>query len=353
MSDREKSGLRGPVKSCTEETRYPARTDVEGTTYPEVHWIHATEYDMDGRMVGTRSGGSDDSDWVTRNIYNASGRLLRTTSGKEGEKAAETLFSYDDNGKVVKITRSGAPENPIVFHYDDNGRKTVVQVSRPEDYRPRTASAGSPFEIADRPPNLPGGGTATTIYDEHDRATEVEVRDDKGEIVSRAVRVYDAQGHIVEEKQILDNLETMFPPEARVKMLEESGLSPDQLRQELHAQLTKLMGGQPEPYSVSYGYDTHGRVNHTCRRIYNHEDEIEAIYDEHGDIASEITRSARMAEETDPSKPAPGPPDYSEVSYSYKYDDHENWVEKTMSYRSSPDGEFQSSTAIKRTLTYY
>ena len=75
-------------------------------------------------------------------------------------------------------------------------------------------------------PNLPGGGTATTIYDEHDRATEVQVRDASGEIVNRAVRTYDAQGHVLEEKQIQDDPVTMFPAEVRAQILEQSGLSP-------------------------------------------------------------------------------------------------------------------------------
>ena len=87
------------------------------------------------------------------------------------------------------------------------------------------------------------------------------MRDASGDLVNRALRTYDAQGHVIEEKQVLDNPETMIPSEARAKMLEQSGLSADQLRQELRTQLTKLMAGESGPYSVSYRYDTHGRVN--------------------------------------------------------------------------------------------
>ena len=86
------------------------------------------------------------------------------------------------------------------------------------------------------------------------------------------------------------------------------------------------------------------------RRIFNRQEEIETTYNEHGDTESEITRSTRLAEETDP---APSSPSYSEVRYSYQYDQHENWIEKAVSYRSSPDGTFQSSTVTKRTVTYY
>ena len=131
--------------------------------------------------MSTSSSGSDGSAWATRYTYDASGRLLKTTSGKQGEKAAETIYSYNADGKLVKITKSEAPQNPTVFHYDKNGRKTKVQVSRAVvDYRSGVAVAGSPFQTADNAPNLPGGGTATTVYDEHDRATEVQVRDATG-----------------------------------------------------------------------------------------------------------------------------------------------------------------------------
>jgi hypothetical protein len=178
------------------------------------------------------------------------------------------------------------------------------------------------------------------------------VRDSNGELVNHAVRTFDEQGHVSEEKQIYDNLVTMFPPEARQKLLDESGLSADQLRQELHAQLTKLMKGQAEPYSVSYRYDSEGRLIQTSRRVFNQEEEIETRYNEHGDTESEITRSVRSDAENEPTVPMP-PPSYSEARYSYQYDQHGNWTEKTVSYRSSSDAAFQPSSVIKRSLTYY
>ena len=112
------------------------------------------------------------------------------------------------------------------------------------------------------------------------------------------------------------------------------------------------MAGQSGPQSVSYGHDSHGRVSHANRRIFNMQQEIETTYNEHGDVESEITRSARLDGETE-RIPSAGLPTYSEVRYSYKYDHHENWIEQSISYRSSPGAAFQSSTVIKRMLTYY
>jgi hypothetical protein len=202
-------------------------------------------------------------------------------------------------------------------------------------------------------PNLPGGGTATTIYDEHDRPAEVQIKDANGQLIRRNLRTYDPQGHLVEQKQVLDSLEAMFPPEAMGKISEESGVSENELRQELKPQLMKLMGGQPEPYSLKYGYDSQGRKIHTSQRIFNQEIEIETTYNEHGDVDSEITRSTRPGAENDQTGPAPVVSEYSEVRYAYQYDQHGNWTERAISCRSGSDGTFQMPTTTRRTFTYY
>ena len=351
MSNRVQAGLRGPVKSSTEEHTYPNMTDAAGKAL-DVRFECTTVYGPDGRVLSSRSRNSDGSQWVARYEYSNSAQLLKTASGIEGQALTETTYSYDRQGRLERITTDSRSETPVFFRYDEHGGRTKVQNSRASDYRPNMATGGSPFEAADMAPNLPDGGTTTTIYDEHDRPTEVQVRDSNGELVNRALRTYDAQGHVSKERQVYDNLVTMFPPETRQKLLDDSGLSADQLRQELHAQLTQLMKGQAGPYSVSYGYDSEGHLIHTARRIFNHEDEIDTTYNEHGDAESEITRSTRPEAENEPT--APGPPSsYSETRYSYQYDQHGNWTEKTVSYRSGSDAAFQSSTVIKRSLTYY
>ena len=341
MSDSARSGLRGPVKSCTEESIFEHIKDTQ------VHFEHTTEYNSDGRILLSRNRNTDGSYWATRYEYTASGQLLKTASGIEGNLLKETDYSYDQQGRLQKISTDASGETPVSFRYDERGQKTKIEVSRAEDYRPNVATGGSPFEAADRAPNLPGGGSATTVYDEHDRPTQVQVRNADGELVSRALRTYDAEGHVNEEKQILDDLVSMFPPEVRMKMLDESGLSPDQLRQELGAQLTNLMAGQADTYSVSYRYDSSGHLVHTCRRIFNHLEEVETTYNEHGDVASEITRSTQLAGD-DKSTAS-----FSEVHYSYEYDQQGNWTVKTVSYPSSSDAAFQPSTVSKRSLTYY
>jgi YD repeat-containing protein len=352
MSDREQSGLHGSVKSCTELDTRPGSTDAEGKSHPEVRFETTTEYGADGRILAMSSRSTDGSHWVTNYSYDASGRLLRVASGNEGQAPSGTTYSYDQQGRLQSMIDDARPDRPVSFRYDEHGRKTKIAISRPEDYRPHTASAGSPFALAEFP-NLPDGGTTTTIYDEQDQPTEIQVRDPDGELISRAVRTYDAQGHIAEEKQISDSPELMFPASMRASMLEQSGLSADQLRQEMHAQIMKLMGGNSGLSAESYEYDTHGRMSHKSRRIFNQKEDIETTYNEHGEIESEITRRVAVAAEPDPAAGSAVSPYYSEVRYSYRYDDRGNWIEKTGSYRSSPEDAWQPSTSVTRTLTYY
>jgi hypothetical protein len=239
-----------------------------------------------------------------------------------------------------------------------------VQVSRPEDYLPNAAFSGSPFQVADAPPNLPGGGSATTVYDEHDRPTEVQVRDAQGELVSRAVCIYDAQGRVVEEKQILDNPERIIlaeilssdmPAKVRAKILDESS----GIREQLREQFTELMGGQAGPFSMAYSYDAQGRVKQTRSRIYNREDTIETTYNEHGDIVEECTTSAKSIPAGVTFSPdekgslvpdEPPQPDLRTsipIHYTYQYDSFGNWTEKV------EERDQQPFMTRRRQLTYY
>jgi hypothetical protein len=118
---------------------------------------------------------------------------------------------------------------------------------------------------------MPGGGTAFTTYDEDDRPIEVEIRDGQGEKVSRAVRIYDEPGHVVEEKQILDDPLNLLPAETRARVLSQPGVSAGDLRE----QITKLMSGHEGVSSAGYSYDSQGRITQISRRIFDREDKIE------------------------------------------------------------------------------
>src|SRR5205085_2560660 len=84
-SDREKAGLRGSVRTCTEEGTYPATSFPNGTQTAETRTSFTTEYTPEGRIATTRRLNGNGKIWTMRNSYDSSGRLAKTTSGNEGE----------------------------------------------------------------------------------------------------------------------------------------------------------------------------------------------------------------------------------------------------------------------------
>jgi hypothetical protein len=201
------------------------------------------------------------------------------------------------------------------------------------------------MQAADMRPNLPGGGTGITTYDEKDRPTEVQVLDAQSATVSRAIRVYDEQGNVTEEKQILDDPLNLIPVDARARILADSGASSADLREHLK----KLMGGHEGVSSEAYSYDTQNRVTEKRRRFFNRDETIETTYNRQGDVATEITRSLPGSGDQDQTLPAQN----SEARFTYQYDDHGNWTEKVTSYSSSPGAPFETTGTIRRTHTYF
>jgi hypothetical protein len=68
MSDREKAGLHGPVRTCAAETILP-----DGKSY-----LATTEYSSDGRLITFRTTNSDGTEWIVTTTYDVDGRLTKT-----------------------------------------------------------------------------------------------------------------------------------------------------------------------------------------------------------------------------------------------------------------------------------
>ncbi len=342
LSPREMRGLRGPVKTCREETWLASALENPTQLSPRPHNGSEVEYDREGCILRSTSQDSAGSKMSTIYSYDPSGLLLRILRGQAGRPDTEVTYRYDEQRRPKQIVYSERPDDPVSFRYDERGRKVKYQPSRAEDYRRSLSYGGSPFEIADRAPNLPGGGMSITYYDDRDRPAEVQVCDAEGNIVSRTVRIYNDNGLVVEEKQVLEDPATIVSEESRTKVLESTRGSIDDLR----AQLSRLMPDQEGHYSIRYAYDAQGRVVQTVRRFFNQEDRIDTAYNERGDVAIEITKSSQTgagdAAESE----------YSEAVYSYKYDRNGNWIEKVVAQRHQPGGALSPSFKVVRALTY-
>ena len=370
MSDREKAGLRGPVKQYTEETIIPG---VQGG--PEIRFSETTEYDPDGRILSTSRGSTDGSKWVTTKTYDADGRLDKTSSGKSGEPATESIYTYDERGRLKEVTNADGKGNRTSYRYDEEGRKTEVKTLGPEVFernRKGVAVAGSQWEAAQIGIGALEGGSVTTLFDERDLPIELQILDSDERVIRRFIRSYDASGRIMGENEIQDN------PAPTSGMLSE--LNDEQL--ETWKSLFRGRNGT----GVSFVYDSQGRVTEVRDRNWALDTVTTTSYNERGDKSEErmsarsnlahpigvaftiaedgtIIPDSREAVSDPPPNPDEGelPPDlertrWTIIEHRYEYDQNGNWTERTTVFRQVVDGSSESgeqSTVYRRTLTYF
>ena len=384
---RERAGLRGPVQTCIEETLWSATPST-----PESRAKTSTDYDRAGHEVRTCHAGTDGSESEILRDYDAAGRLTKfrwqsatdhneqtytyddasrltretfSSSSSAPGRNKSLEYSYDPSGKPLSIVNTLATAEHSHYSYDGQARMSILQTFDPEYLRSlrRTGFDGSPLIAARSGHGVPEGGTVTTLHDEHQRPTEVQVRDAGGELVSRSTCVYDSNGNVLEEKTIVERVDLLFPPEIFAQLAEQ-GISREQFREQIKQTTGALLRGQEGEsvfYHARYTYDADGRLAETHRRLGPLHERIEIVrYNQQGDKAEELstTRGAPDAELDEAGRPVPAtqpvpPPEYFESRYTYMYDAHQNWVEQTAASRSNPSDSFQPSVTRHRQLTYY
>jgi YD repeat-containing protein len=355
ISDREKAGLRGPVRECTEERTTPAFAG-----HPETKYSSTSEYDTEGRVIKTIVSGQDGSKWISSHIYDVHGQLVKTTSGNADATMVETTYRYDEKGRLSGYASPGAMGSETTrFEYDERGRKTRVVISD------EPASARGPYgatsfaysaEGADLYYPAPKGGSVRTLYDENDRPIETQVYVAEGQMLQRLVQSYDAGGRPSETKILLGDPLAMLPAEFKTQVLNEPGGA-----EEMQRHIAELFGVQGQMFKTSYVYDPEGRL--TEKRIhigYNEETVTSFAYDGNGNKIREISKTsgdANPPRNDGGVQSATAAPDGwaqgSEVTYSYKYDGYGNWTEQAAYSKSRPDGASENAAICRRTITYY
>jgi YD repeat-containing protein len=345
MSDRDKAGLRGPVKTLLEENTF-SRPDGQQLL------TNTTKYTPDGRILEERTKNPDGSEWVTSYTYHPDGRLLKTVTGNAGSTdRSETTYLYDEARRLVAV-KSG-DNVPTRYQYDDTGRKSAIESYDSKPLPPNTAYAahwdGTDLGFVPSP-----GGKVTTGYNEQGVATGAQFYDAEGNLVGHIVRKFDSEGRVIAEEQAADAPQVNLPEEIRSK------LNPEQMKS-----VGAMIAGMQNSV-ISYSYDAQGRVTERHRSGGVLGDRVTiTTYNDHGDKASERETTV-MSPDTGPwnlteagafvpaGKPnPPQPPLSSETQYAYQYDQYGNWTERTIVSRSQPDEAFRPGTIIRRKLTYY
>ena len=158
MSDRDKAGLRGPVKTVLEEQTFSGADGQQSFT------TTTTQYAPDGRILEDRTGNADGSGWVKSYAYYSDGRLLKTAFGKANSApSSETTYLYDDAQRLAGV-KSG-DKVQVRYQYDDKGHKSVIESYDSQPLAPNTAYAPY-WEGTDLGFATHLGGTVTTLYNE-------------------------------------------------------------------------------------------------------------------------------------------------------------------------------------------
>jgi hypothetical protein len=297
LSDRERAGLRGPVKTCSDLTG-------RGIGFN-------TDYSSDGRLLGYRAVGA------------FPGLALLGMS----DIVDVTTEFYDKQSNKTKVCRVSIIGMTDEFQYDEQGRKTRVRKISPSSiisgYGARFVSIT--FEVAEAGGTLSGGGTVTTRYDENDQPIESLVRNSGGELVMKFNHNYTNGRLISETLVIVRDFEAMRQMEegARTFMLS-------------------------HPVERSYTYDDDDRV---IRRLtqagnskedesktYNFKEDESKTYNEQEDEDWTLMIRSGIDDER-----------RSEFRYLYQYDSHGNWTERTTINTDQPS----NPNSQRRTLAYH
>jgi hypothetical protein len=296
QSDRERIGLRGPVK-----------------TYSDFF--------------------GDDAEPMSHAEYSADGRLL-VWRGRLVNGEVEQVYAYDATGKLISGTHSGSGVTDE-FHCDEQGKKTRVRTVPPRS-PDRGAGLSGPFvfENAEEGDCLTGGGSVTTRYNDEDQPIESLVRDSHGELLGRIDHNY-TDGRLVGETLVWVSLE--LASELRKLPAQELRVAEAQMKQAMSE-----MG--LNNIERSYVYDDKGRVVGRLFRAGDAREETTTTYNKHGDVAGTV-RVERCIDRIIQNSPI-WTDCRSEARYSYQYDSHGNWTDQT-----TVDGS--PSSATHRKLTYY
>ena len=126
-------------------------------------------------------------------VYDDAGRLTEDQWWSNDVLTTRVVHTYDVGGRsalAVTVDLDGTKHETERSQYDENGRKTKVVFLPVPDTSGATCSTGScgtmyGVEGTDVAYSAPGATTSTTIYDEHERPSEVSFYDANNALVSR------------------------------------------------------------------------------------------------------------------------------------------------------------------------
>ena len=339
-TDKEKHGLRGPVKNVLIETAQFVEQDGQSAEKPL--FSHMITFNRDGQLIEQVNRNPDGSEWRTVNHYSDSGNLVATRNfDLTGALHSEMRYIYDANNRLAAeqhVTRDGKVTTPTTYAYDDAGGKVKIQEL---DFQEQ-ADMMIGIEGTNTVVNASEARRVESRYD-RDEAVEIKVFNIDGALFSRVEITRDSWGNPLEETQYVGDV---FPPgecASNSCSTEEMVALTEEQNAELAAEFARLFSPGTAISKHTHRYDPEGRLIESKLTMMDMEISSQTFaYDEVGNKSEEVnytngTLGARTI-------------------YEREYDKHGNWTKELVSGASSWDAEFGFSTpahVTRREITYW
>ena len=328
MDDRSRQSLKGLVSTLNSEI---ADWDAEAKSWRPPRFTTMTHFLPDGQISEVEYHHPDGSVYRVGNYYDDAGKLKESRSRSNNDAETSSLYRYDDSGRlirVVSIDEGGLQKDSQISRYDDAGRKTA------QYFLPVDAGAGAMSFSAD--------------MGNSDQTTESVWYDRNHRFLRRVTYTRDANGKLLKEEMHLDD-DAFASGEIASASTEE--------REQLMAQLTKLLGADRVMATTSYRYDEGGRqIERRIQMANLGATRTTYTYDDRGNAVDEVTVSGQREMQVDETGNEHFGNETSETSsahYDYQYDAHGNWIERITSSAAQNSSALQRSNIERRQISYY
>lgn len=340
-TDREKQGLRGPVKKVLVET---AEFEEHDGQIAEKPWFSYTNvFNRDGQLIEQVHRNPDGSEWRTVNRYSDSGHLLTTsTFDPTATLTGEVRYVYDANDRLVAeqhVTHDGKVTTPTTYTYDDTGKKLKIEeLDLPVDADVMIGIEGTNTSIR--------AGQAKQVesrYDDWGRVIEVKIFNIDGALVSRVEITRDERGNSLEETQYVGDVFSFGPCSSDSCSTEEMAELSEEQKAEVAAEIARLFSPGSAMFKHTHRYDTEGRLSESKLTMMGMEAGRQTFaYDELGNKSEEVNYHANGTA--------------GKAVFTREYDEYGNWTTELVSSASTWDSEFGLSTpahVTRRLITYW
>jgi hypothetical protein len=278
--------------------------------YPDRDWVVYVDetFSREGHRLGYCHRDPGGSEWSMIFRYDDCGRILeKVETGERPDEQQRFSYDYDPAGRLTQVMLHSPAGDERVFEsvkYDTDGTRVSTQYPTPVDEDQRSTTS---VDIEHMLHGSIDTVAVMTVFDTNNRAVRKVLYDVDDRVIRRIGFRYDARGLLLEEGELI------------------GGSFMDDLRK-------------------VYRYDSSGRVIELESRWIDQGGSRRTMaYNERGDLAEEVVtqRAWLVWGETGSSQ-----------KFDYRYDDHDNWIERT-TRTISTSGEDRVSMIEQRELTYY